>query len=82
VIEEMLQTLHGTAAIDVSLAMKDEGLRIVVNGDHGAPANGEVEPLEARLTTARARLELIGGALRIGSDADDDWLLAEIPLRR
>jgi signal transduction histidine kinase len=82
VIEEMLQALHGTAAIDVSLAMKDEGLRIVVNGDHGAPANGEVEPLDARLTTTRARLELIGGALRIGSDADDDLLLAEIPLQR
>lgn len=79
VVEEMLRALSGSTSVDVSLAVQDGGLRIVVNGDGGAPVDVELDPLEAALATTRARLELIGGALRIRSGVGYDQLLAWIP---
>lgn len=80
VIEEMLGVLHGVDPVNVSLAAQEGGLRIVVSGGHGAHLDAGAESLEARLATTRARLELIGGALRLGSMTDESELIAEIPL--
>ncbi len=88
VIEELLQALPGARALHVRLAVEDGGLRVAIGG------NGEPDALPCLsgedecggLTTVRARLELIGGALVVSPRAADDrgaggpLLVAEIPL--
>lgn len=85
VIEELLRALPGARALCVRLAIGDGRLRIAVDGGGARDAltylSGEDERLDRGLRTARARLELIGGALVVSSGAGDGALLvAEIPV--
>lgn len=84
-IEEMLCALGAVAALRVSLSVESDKLRVVVRScDQGTRPQLTVDDkLDRGLATARARLELIGGALLVDSATKENiGLIAEIPLAR
>lgn len=84
VIEETLEALQAASSIETSLAQRRGRLAIVMDARFaadGAPEADEEVRLHSDLLATRARMELIGGSLRIGSlDGARVRLVAELPL--
>lgn len=80
-IEEMLDALGSSDAIKVDLGAKERTMRIVME----APLPRDGVDLEqtgrSELSATKARLELIGGSLEIGSlDSSGTRIVAELPI--
>lgn len=83
VADEMLQALPDEYAVSVTLELEPGVLvRVIMqSGAHEGSLDGLVVD-GGRLAATRARLELVGGSLRIGSVAGrSDAVIAEIPIR-
>jgi hypothetical protein len=77
-VEEGIQALGGSLEVRLSVEHDRGRLRIELRSHQAA----EYEQLLAKLATARARLELIGGTLQTSSNGTGTTgILAEIPLR-
>lgn len=76
-VEEALKSLVGTIAMRIEFDDRVECLLIVVEGVLAE----DDDVLAARLTTARARLEMVGGSLGRYGPPENTRLTAAIPLR-
>lgn len=85
VVEEVFAALDGQDAVEVRLVTAHDAIEVVIDargGHHGRSRNGrEQERLRGALLETRARVELVGGSLQVGSAGGDGVrVLAEMPL--
>lgn len=80
-IEDVLESLEGAPFVEVKLRTQNERVRIVFDADSLSGEEAQ-RPLHAALAATRARLELIGGSLHVGSLRQAGVrVVAELPLR-
>ncbi len=86
VIEEALDALPDAASVQVALSSRRDRLTIAIDArvasESGAIAGEDEHSLRDDLVATRARIELLGGSLRVGALAGEEGvrLVAELPL--
>lgn len=81
-IEDVLESLERAPSVEVKLRTQNERVRIVFDAGSLDGDGGAERGLGAALSATRARLELVGGSLHVGSLREAGVrVVAELPLR-
>lgn len=83
-VEEMLEALRGSGPVSVRLDADAARVRVMVDAQVAqaarAAGEGAQAPMRVELALTRARVELIGGSLRVSSIPGGERVVVEIPI--